>query len=150
MEKVQDVGSVLSYLPGFMHDSAFLDRIHGFIPGWELPKIMKSDVSLASGYGLASDYVAEVLHRFRSESAEGVVNEHFELVGNYTIRDEKAVKNLLSGMIKLFVPNYEFDNRELAELATLATDLRNRVARLLTRMSPQEFPEKELGIRVRG
>jgi ATP-dependent Lon protease len=150
MEKVQDVGSVLSYLPGFMHDSAFLDRIHGFIPGWELPKIMKSEVSLASGYGLASDYLAEVLHRFRSESAEGVVNEHFELVGNYTIRDEKAVKKLLSGMIKLFFPNYEFDNRELAELASLATDLRNRVARLLTRMSPQEFPEKELGIRVRG
>lgn len=150
VEKAEDVGAVLGYLPGFMRDSAFLDRIHGFIPGWQLPKIMKSYVSLASGYGLASDYLAEVLHRFRSESADGIVSEHFEFAGNYTIRDERAVKKLLSGMIKLFFPNYEFDDRELAELASVAVDLRNRVCRLLAGISPEEFPEKRLSIRVRG
>ena len=133
-----------------MKDTAFLDRIHGLLPGWELPKILKSETHLAKGYGLAADALSELFHRLRGYSLEGLVNDHLELVGNYTIRDEKAVKKLLSGIIKLVFPNEQFDTTELQEIANVAVELRQRVADILTDMAPYEFPKKELGVKVRG
>ncbi|ABL79195.1 BREX system Lon protease-like protein BrxL [Thermofilum pendens] len=150
VERIADPSHILEYLPSFMRDSAFLDRIHGFIPGWRLPKIMRSEESLASGYGLASDYLAEVLHRLRDVAAESVVADHVEFVGKYTIRDEKAVKRLLSGAVKILFPNFEFDNAELARVARGIVGLRNNVSRLLTAISPSEFPPKKLEVKVRG
>ncbi|QOJ78729.1 BREX system Lon protease-like protein BrxL [Infirmifilum lucidum] len=142
--------AVASYLPAFMHDTAFLDRIHGFLHGWELPKIMKSDEHLAQGYGIAADYLAEVLHEYRNVSLEQEVDEVFELEGRLTIRDEKAIKKLLSGALKLLFPNREYDKSELESIATALVDLRNNVSQLLTAMSPREFPEKKIKVRVRG
>jgi len=150
LEKVQAMGSILDYLPSFMKDSAFIDRIHGFVPGWELPKIMKSEEHLAGGYGLASDYVSEAFHMLRKASFERVVEQHFEFLGSYTIRDEKAIKKLLSGISKLIFPHGEFDKGELNTIANIAIELRQRVADLLTSISPAEYPSKRLGIRVYG
>jgi ATP-dependent Lon protease len=75
------LGSIVDYLPSFMKDSAFIDRIHGLLPGWELPKILKSDTHLARGYALAADYLSEVLHRMRAYSFEALVEQHVELIG---------------------------------------------------------------------
>uniref|UniRef100_A0A7J3ZK12 BREX system Lon protease-like protein BrxL n=1 Tax=Fervidicoccus fontis TaxID=683846 RepID=A0A7J3ZK12_9CREN len=144
------LGSVVEYLPSFMKDSAFIDRIHGLLPGWELPKILKSDVHLAHGYALAADYLSEVLHRMRAQSFEALVEQHVELVGEYTIRDERAVKKLLSGLVKLVFPHKEFDSSELRKLAAIAVELRQNVVGVLSELSPHEFPRKTLSVRVVG
>lgn len=150
MEEGRILGDVKDYLPNFMKDTAFLDRIHGLLPGWELPKILKSETHLAKGYGLAADALSELFHRLRTYSLEALVNDHIELVGNYTIRDEKAVRKLLSGIIKLVFPNGEFNKTELQEIANVAAELRQSIANVLTEMAPYEFPKKELSVKVRG
>ena len=142
------LGNIVDYLPSFMKDTALIDRVHGLLPGWELPKIMKSDVHLASGYGLAVDYLSEILHRMRARSFEPLVDQSVELVGDYTIRDEKAVKKLLSGILKLIFPHGEFDRSELAEIVNLTVELRQNVVNVLSEMSPSEFPKKRLSARV--
>jgi len=144
------LGSVIDYLPGFMKDTAFLDRVHGLLPGWELPKILRSDIHLAQGYALAADYISEILHRVRTYSFEAVVEQHVELVGSYTIRDEEAVKKLLSGLIKLIFPHGVFDSNELRRVVDLAMELRQNVVNILSKMAPYEFPSKRLGARVVG
>ena len=150
LEVVDRDASALYYLPSFMRDTAFLDRIHGFVPGWRLPKILSSDRHLASGYGLASDYLAEVLHRLREASFSSLVEEHVELLGHYTIRDEKAVRRLISGILKLIYPNGEVEPQTLSRILNLVVGLRNNVVKLLSSMSPKEYPPKELGVTVRA
>lgn len=144
------LGDITGYLPSFMRDTAFLDRIHGLLPGWELPKILKSDIHLARGYGLAVDYLSEILHRMRAYSFEALVEQHVELLGNYTIRDEKAVKKLLSGLLKLVFPHGEFDNRELMEVVSIAVELRQNIVNILSELAPYEFPRKRLNAKVLG
>lgn len=144
------LGSIVDYLPTFMMDTAFLDRIHGLLPGWELPKILRSDIHLAQGYGLAADYFSEVLHRMRTYSFEALVEQHVELIGNYTIRDEKAVRKLLSGMMKIIFPHGEFDNRELKKIVDIVVELRQNVVNVLSELAPHEFPEKRLNAQVLG
>lgn len=143
-------GSITDYLPGFMKDTAILDRIHGLLPGWELPKILKSEISLAQGYGLAADYLSEILHKLRDLGFERMVNQHVSLVGNYTIRDEIAVKRLIEGLVKLVFPHGEFDLNELRNVVKLATELRQYVVDELSQMAPKEFPKKNLKAEVRG
>ncbi|RLE99537.1 MAG: BREX system Lon protease-like protein BrxL, partial [Thermoprotei archaeon] len=144
------LGSTIDYLPNFMRDTALIDRIHGLLPGWELPKIMRSDVHLASGYGLAVDYLSEVLHRMRTRSFEPLVSQSIELIGDYTIRDERAVKKLLSGILKLIFPHGEFDKNDLIDIVNLILRLRQNVVDMLSEMSPSEFPRKRLNARVVG
>jgi ATP-dependent Lon protease len=144
------VGDLVAFLPDFMKDTAFLDRIHGLLPGWEIPKISRSEVHLASGYGLAADYLSEILHKLRARSFEKLVEDHLELVGEYTIRDERAVKKLAAGITKLLFPHGEFDVEELEAIARMAVNLRIEVVKLLNRLGPHEFPLKHLDVRVRG
>lgn len=144
------LGSMIDYLPNFMKDAAFLDRIHGLLPGWELPKILRSDIHLAHGYGLATDYLSEVLHRMRAHSFDALVEQHVELIGSYTIRDEKAVRKLLSGMMKLIFPHGEFSNEELKKIVDIVVELRQNVVNVLSELSPHEFPKKKLSARVLG
>lgn len=144
------VGDIIDYLPNFMQDTAMLDRIHGLIPGWRLPKISRSDIHLARGYGLAADYLSEILHRLRGFSFEPIVKEVFEYVGKYTIRDEKAVGKLLSGLLKIIYPHGEFDKSELQRIADIVVGLRQNVADILSMMAPHEFPYKRLGVKVRS
>jgi len=144
------MGRVIDYFPSFMRDSAFLDRIHGLLPGWELPKILKSEEHLAQGYALAADYSSEIFHRMRSCSYEAIVGHHVELVGSYTIRDEKAVRKLLSGLVKLVFPHGEFDNEELRRISSIAVELRQSIANILSEIAPHEFPRKKLEVRVIG
>jgi ATP-dependent Lon protease len=144
------IGDLITFLPDFMKDTAFLDRIHGLLPGWELLKILRSDVHLASGYGLAADYLSEILHKLRIRSFEKLVEDHLELVGKYTIRDERAVKKLITGITKLLFPHGEFDITELKDVTRMAIDLRIEVIKLLNKLEPHEFLLNQLDVRVRG
>jgi len=135
-------------LPQPMRDSAFIDRIHGLIPGWELPKISQAKYHLSKGYGIASDYFAEALHSMRKESLTGLVSQHIELSENFKIRDEKSVKRITSGLIKLLFPDKSFNREELRRVVELALEYRQRVRDWLHKIDPGEFPREKLYVKV--
>ncbi|NAZ31159.1 MAG: BREX system Lon protease-like protein BrxL [Acidilobus sp.] len=137
-------------LPEPMRDPAFIDRVHGVIPGWELPKIRISKVHLAKGYGIASDYFSEALHSMRKVSLASEVGKHVELSSEFKIRDEKAFKRIMSGLIKLLFPHEQFDNSELRQVVELALEYRQRVRDWLHKLSPGEFPLEKLSVKVKG
>lgn len=133
-------------------DSAFVDRLNGIIPGWELPKISQSALHLSRGYGIASDYFAEFLHAMRKVSLEHIVEQEAEIVGNYSIRDEKSIKRLASGLLKLLAPdamNRGLSREEVRTVVGLAVEYRNQVRELLHLIDPGEFPKERLSFRVR-
>ena len=145
------LGNLSDYLPEFMKsDTAVLDRIHGIIPGWKLPKIMKSSEHLTNGYGLSADYFSEILHNSRDkESFRGLVYEIFELDSSFTIRDERAFEKIASGLLKLLFPNQEVERQWLIKIGELATRMRQYVVDELSYLAPTEFPQKVLNVKVR-
>ncbi|MEM3539113.1 MAG: BREX system Lon protease-like protein BrxL [Nitrososphaerales archaeon] len=142
-----------SVLPECMRDSAFIDRIHGFIPGWELPKIMQTEVHLSKGYGFITDYFCEILHELRKEDFQHYVTEKVELTSTpekLTIRDEKSIKKIASGILKILCPHGEFSDEELKICMNIAIEYRQRVHNWLCKLSPGEFKEKKLGFNLRA
>jgi ATP-dependent Lon protease len=137
-------------LPETMRDSAFIDRIHGLIPGWELPKISQSKYHLSKGYGIASDYFAEAIHFMRKESLASLVYQHVELSDNFKIRDEKSVKRIASGLLKLLFPNKTFDKKELEMIVNTALEYRQRIRDWLHMVDPGEFLKEKLAVKVKG
>ena len=137
-------------LPEPMRDSAFIDRVHGLIPGWELRKISQSKVHLAKGYGIASDYFSEAMHTMRKTSLTGEVSKYVELSSEFKIRDEKAVKRIMSGLIKLLFPNMQFDKSELELVANIALEYRQRIRDWLHLLSPGEYLKEKLSIKIKG
>jgi len=137
-------------LPETMRDSAFIDRIHGLIPGWELPKISQSKYHLSKGYGIASDYFAEAIHFMRKESLASLVSQHVELSDNFKIRDEKGVKRIASGLLKLLFPNKTFDKKELEMIVNTALEYRQRIRDWLHMVDPGEFLKEKLAVKVKG
>lgn len=144
---------IVSALPFFMRDSALLDRIHSFIPGWELPKIMQSSEHLAFGYGIVVDYLSEVFHQMSmAGSYSDIIRERVKIDSSesITIRDEKAIKKVASGMLKLLSPDRNCTDEDLSVAMKAAVDSRQRVNSLLSFVSPQEFDrKKEIGFVVR-
>ena len=149
-EETLPTGQIRHALPDIMQDSAFMDRIHGLIPGWEMPKIMRSEEHLAQGIGLSADYFAEMIHELRKESFRELINAHVEFSDNFTIRDENAVRKIVSGLVKLLFPHRQFDLNELKQVVDLAVEMRQYIADELTEMSPPEFPRKHLECKVKG
>ena len=137
-------------LPKPMRDSALIDRIHGVIPGWILPKIKQARYHLSQGFGIALDYFSEAMHTMRKESLVGEVGKHIEIAGNITIRDERAIKKIMSAFTKILFPNLQFDNRELKIVAGFATEMRQRVRDWLHKLSPGEFPKEAISVTVRS
>ncbi|MBS7609959.1 ATP-dependent Lon-type protease, partial [Candidatus Bathyarchaeota archaeon] len=146
---VEDYSTVM---PECMRDSAFIDRLHGFIPGWELPKIEQSDVHLSQGYGFITDYFCEIMHELRKESYQYQVSDRIELRtdhGKVTIRDQKSILRTASGFLKLLYPNGKVDDEALRTCLDLAVEYRQRVHDWLYHVSPGEFRPKKLGYSLR-
>lgn len=136
-------------LPETMRDSAFIDRISGIIPGWELPKISQSRYHLSKGYGIASDYFAELLHELRKLSFSSILDKYAEFYESYTIRDEKSVKKISSGLIKLIFPNEIFSKEEIEFVLNIAVEYRQRVRDWLHILAPGEFQLEKLGYELK-
>ena len=137
-----------SVLPACMKESAFIDRIHGFIPGWELPKILQTDVHLSKGYGFIVDYFCEILHEMRKESFQHLIDKRVELKSEpekLTIRDEKSIKRIASGLLKILCPHGEIGDSELKMCMDIAVEYRQRIVDWLHQLSPGEFKEKKIG-----
>ncbi|TLX96780.1 MAG: BREX system Lon protease-like protein BrxL [Thaumarchaeota archaeon] len=137
---------VINALPAFMRDSAMLDRIHCFVPGWELPKILQSSEHLARGYGIVADYLSELFHQMSLTSFTDIINERVTLEGSgnasVTIRDEKAIRKLASGMLKLLCPDRNCSDADLSLCMDMAVEGRRGVNDLLHSLSPNEFEQK--------
>ena len=128
-------------LPTFLQETAFITRIHGFVPGWEIPKI-RSD-SPAEGVALKADYFSEVLHGLRDDGAyDGYVERHARLSGEGSgnMRNATAVKRLAAGYLKLFFPDLAPSPSEFEAFCLRpAVELRQRVCEQLSQLDPGEF-----------
>lgn len=133
-------------LPGVIRDDlAFLDRIHYYLPGWEIPK-MRNEFFTES-YGFVVDYLAEALRELRKQNFTEALDRHFSLGAHLNARDVKAVRKTVSGLIKLLYPHQEFGRDELAELLELAIEGRRRVKEQLKKMGSFEFHQTSFSYR---
>lgn len=127
----------------FNHDSAFFDRIHAYLPGWETPKLRAG--LFTRGYGLISDCFSEFCHAMRRYDFTNAFGGYFELNDNYNTRDDTAVRRTFSGMAKLIYPDEEMTKEETRELLEYCIECRRRVKEQLRKMNPAEFSDVELG-----
>jgi len=130
-------------LPAELIDSAFLDRLHGYLPGWEVPKITPE--ALADGVGFITDYFGEVLVRLREEDFQGAT-AGLTFAAGMTRRDQVAIERIASGMVKLIYPDGKMTAPELEEIASLACELRQRVHNQLAEIAPGEFKPRFIGL----
>jgi ATP-dependent Lon protease len=118
-------------------DMAFLDRIHFYIPGWEIPKMRVE--FFTDHYGFVVDYLAEALRVLRKHNFTEMLDRHFSLGSHLNARDVKAVRKSVSGLVKLVYPHGELSRDELAELTELALEGRRRVKEQLKKMGSFEY-----------
>lgn len=130
-------------LPEELIDSAFLDRIHGYLPGWEVPKI--TPAALTQGVGFVTDYFGEILVKLREDDFQGKARS-LEFAAGMTRRDQVAVERLTSGFIKLIYPDGRLTDEELHEVVALACEFRQRVHQQITEIAPGEFKPRLIGI----
>ena len=139
-------------MPECMNDSAFVDRIHGMIPGWEMPKIKQSELHLCGGFGLITDYFCEVMHQLRKENFSNYPSKHISLSaegGEVNIRDQKAILRLCDGLLKLLSPHDNTDAEALEIAAKIAVEYRQRIHDWLCVLSPGEFQPKTISVSVK-
>ena len=127
----------------FNNDSAFFDRIHAYLPGWETPKLRTA--LFTTDYGLISDCLSEFCHAMRKYDFTNSFGNYFELNRNHNTRDTIAVGRTFSGLAKLIYPNEEMTKEEAQELLEYAIECRRRVKEQLRKMNPSEFSDVALG-----
>jgi ATP-dependent Lon protease len=126
-------------------DLAFLDRIHYYLPGWEIPKMRVE--FFTEHYGFIVDYLAEALKEFRKLNYTEVIDHYFSLGSHLNARDVKAARKTISGLIKLIYPHNDFTKAELAELVELALEGRRRVKEQLKKMGSFEYHQTSFSYR---
>ena len=125
-------------------DMAFLDRIHVYLPGWEIPKMRVE--FFTDHYGFVVDYLAEALRELRKHNFTEVIDRHFSLGSHLNARDVKAVRKSVSGLVKLVYPHGELSKDELAELVELALEGRRRVKEQLKKMGSFEYHQTSFSL----
>ena len=118
-------------------DTAFLDRIHCYIPGWEIPKFRPEHFT--DDYGFITDYLAEFIREFRKEQYGDALDKYFRLGTNLNQRDTIAVRKTVGGLLKLVYPDGEFTKEQLEEILKLALEMRRRVKEQLKKLGGMEF-----------
>lgn len=129
--------------PEFNNDSAFFDRIHYYLPGWEIPK-MRSDL-LTERYGLITDCLGEFCHEMRKRDYSHLLDEHFRLNSDFNKRDEIGVRKTFSGLAKLLFPDGSITKDQAREILEYAIEGRRRVKEQLKIMAGVEFIDVNLG-----
>lgn len=127
----------------FNNDSAFFDRIHAYLPGWETPKLRSS--LFTKRYGLISDCFSEFCHAMRKYDFTNSFSQYFMLNNQFNTRDTIAVGRTFSGMAKLIYPDESMTKEETREILEYAIECRRRVKEQLRKMTPGEFSDVNLG-----
>jgi len=136
-------------LPDFLQVIAFLDRIHGYLPGWEIPKLAPN--SYSQDYGFITDYFCEIMHELRRIELLGTVRTRFDVVDHarrthgVSGRDQRAVMKTTSALLKLLHPDGRITDEELEEILSLSCELRQRVRDQLRLIAPGEYDRISLG-----
>ena len=118
-------------------DPAFFDRIHFYLPGWELQKTR--DEYYTDHFGVVSDYLAEVVRTLRKESYSDVPERYYHFGPHLTGRDQKAVRKTVSGLIKLLHPDGRVGKPEVEEYMVIAMEMRRRVKEQLKKMTGVKY-----------
>lgn len=118
-------------------DTAFLDRIHCYLPGWEVPKF--SPDHFTDDYGFITDYFAEFIRELRKTQESDALDKYFKLGKNLNQRDTIAVRKTVSGLVKLVYPNEDYAKEELEEILRIALEMRRRVKEQLKKIGGMEF-----------
>lgn len=119
------------------YDSAFFDRMHFYLPGWEIPK-MRPEL-LTNSFGFITDYLAEYLREMRKRTFGDAIDKYFRLGNNLNQRDVIAVRKTVSGLIKIIYPHGEFEKEDLEEILRYALVGRRRVKEQLKKIGGMEF-----------
>ena len=118
-------------------DTAFLDRIHCYLPGWEVPKFRPEHFT--DDYGFITDYLAEFIRELRKEQYGDALDHYFRLGKNLNQRDTIAVRRTVDGLLKLLYPDGEFSKEDLEEILQIALEMRRRVKEQLKKLGGMEF-----------
>ena len=136
-------------LPDFLQVIAFLDRIHAYLPGWEIPKLTPNCYS--KDYGFITDYFCEIMHELRRVDLLGTVSASFDIVDHdrrthgISGRDQRAVMKTSSALLKLLHPDGQVTDEELEDILSLSCELRQRVRNQLHLIAPGEYDRITLG-----
>jgi ATP-dependent Lon protease len=128
---------LLAPFPEAMIDSAFFDRFHAYIPGWEIPKMRPE--FFTDQYGLIVDYLAEFMREMRKRTYGDAINKYFKLGRDLNQRDTIAVKHTVSGLLKLLYPHEEYDKEAVRRCLEYALETRRRVKEQLKKIGGMEF-----------
>lgn len=123
--------------PEMGQDTAFLDRMHCYLPGWEVPKFRPEHFT--NEYGFITDYLAEFMRELRKEQFSDAIDKFYRLGKNLNQRDTIAVRRIVSGLVKLIYPNGEFTKEDLEEILVFALEMRRRVKEQLKKLGGMEF-----------
>lgn len=118
-------------------DTAFLDRIHCYIPGWEIPKFRPEHFT--NDYGFITDYLSEFIRELRKEQRGDSIDKFFKLGKNLNQRDTIAVRKMVDGFVKLLYPDGEYTKDELEEVLRISLEMRRRVKEQLKKLGGMEF-----------
>ena len=118
-------------------DTAFLDRLHCYIPGWEIPKFRPEHFT--NDYGFITDYMAEFIRELRKEQYGDALDKYFRLGKNLNQRDTIAVRKIVGGYVKLLYPDGEFTKAQIEEILVFALEMRRRVKEQLKKLGGMEF-----------
>ncbi len=118
-------------------DTAFLDRLHCYIPGWEIPKFRPEHFT--DDYGFITDYLAEFIRELRKEQYGDALDKYYRLGKNLNQRDTIAVRKMVGGFIKLLYPDGEYTKEQLEEILRFALEMRRRVKEQLKKLGGMEF-----------
>ena len=118
-------------------DTAFLDRLHCYIPGWEIPKFRPEHFT--NDYGFITDYLAEFIRELRKEQYGDALDRYFRLGKNLNQRDTIAVRKIVGGYVKLLYPNGVFTKEQVEEILVFALEMRRRVKEQLKKLGGMEF-----------
>ena len=130
-------GHLFAPFPEEMIDSAFFDRMHAYLPGWEIPKMRPE--FLTNQYGLIVDFLAEFLREMRKRSFADAIDKYFKIGNNLNQRDVIAVRKTVSGLLKLLYPHGEFDKDVVERCFVYALENRRRVKEQLKKIGGMEF-----------
>lgn len=119
------------------NDIAFLDRIHYYLPGWEMP-VMRNEL-FTSNYGLVIDFLAAALRELRKANFTETLDRHFSLGSHLNARDRKAVRRTISGMMKVLHPHGEVSKEDMEKLLAFAIEGRRRVKEQLKKMGSFDY-----------
>jgi len=139
--------NLFDVLPKDYYDTAFLDRIHAYLPGWEVQKL-RNDM-FTSDYGFIVDYLAEILKELRKEDRTNEYSKYFELSDTITTRDKTAIIKTFAGLAKILYPHGELSEEDMKELLDFAIECRKRVKLQLQNMD-ETFEEVDFSYTIKS